>query len=46
VPASTDGAELIASAALQGTIASVSFEPPGLDEVFLELVGDDPGSAG
>jgi len=39
VPAGTDAAVLIADAATHGEVAAVSFEPPGLDEVFLELVG-------
>ena len=39
VPAETDSASLIAEAARAGSIASVSYEPPGLDSVFLELVG-------
>ncbi len=39
VPADTDAAVLIADAATYGDVAAVSFEPPGLDEVFLELVG-------
>lgn len=38
VPADTDAAVLIADAAARGSVAAVSFEPPGLDEVFLELV--------
>ncbi|MFC2177174.1 ABC transporter ATP-binding protein [Actinomycetota bacterium] len=38
VPADTDAAVLIASAAASGDVSAVSFEPPGLDEVFLELV--------
>lgn len=38
VPADTDAAVLIASAAAAGDVSAVSFEPPGLDEVFLELV--------
>ncbi len=39
VPADLDSAALIADAAQHGSIASVSHEPPGLDEIFLELVG-------
>jgi len=38
VESSADPASLIADAAAAGAIASVTFEPPGLDEVFLELV--------
>jgi ABC-2 type transport system ATP-binding protein len=38
VPATSDAAALVASAAAAGPIAAVSFEPPGLDEVFLDLV--------
>jgi ABC-2 type transport system ATP-binding protein len=38
VPADTDAAQLVAGAAAHGEVAAVSFEPPGLDEVFLELV--------
>lgn len=40
VPAEADAAALVASAAAAGEVAAVSFEPPGLDEVFLELVGE------
>ncbi len=38
VPADSDAAVLIASAAATGAVGAVSFEPPGLDDVFLELV--------
>ena len=38
VPSDTDAAALIASAAEAGHVAEVTFEPPGLEEVFLELV--------
>ena len=38
VPAGTDAAVLVASAAAAGHVSALSFEPPGLDEVFLELV--------
>ena len=38
VPADSDAAVLIASAATAGEVSAVTFEPPGLDEVFLELV--------
>ena len=38
VPADVDPAALIAAAAHAGPIASVTFEPPSLEEVFLELV--------
>ena len=38
VPAETDAAALVASAAAVGQVSAVSYEPPGLDEVFLELV--------
>ncbi len=38
VPAESDGAALITSAAAAGAIAAVSYEPPGLEEVFLDLV--------
>lgn len=38
VPANTDPANLIASAAANGSLASVAFEPPGLEDVFIELV--------
>ncbi len=37
VPAGTDAPALIASAAAVGEIASLSYEPPGLQDVFLEL---------
>lgn len=33
-----DGPSLIAEAARHGTLSAASFEPPGLDEVFVELV--------
>ena len=39
VPAETDAAALIADAARAGPVGAVTYEPPGLDEVFLELVG-------
>jgi len=39
VPAASDAAALIAQASSVGTLASVSYTPPDLDEVFLELVG-------
>ena len=39
VPAESDAAALIGQASSAGTIAAVSYTPPGLDEVFLELVG-------
>ncbi len=39
VPADSDASMLIAMAAAAGTVASVSYEPPGLDDIFLELVG-------
>ena len=39
VPAESDAAALIAQASSAGTLAAVSYTPPGLDEVFLELVG-------
>lgn len=38
VPADAVAADLIASAALHGDLVAVSFEPPGLEDVFLELV--------
>ena len=38
VPADTDPAALIASAATAARFVSVTFEPPGLEGVFLELV--------
>ena len=38
VPAGTDAAMLVASAATAGQVSAISFEPPGLDEVFMELV--------
>lgn len=38
VPAATDPGALVANAARAGNFVSVSFEPPGLEEVFLELV--------
>ena len=39
VPAESDAAALIGQASSAGTIAAVSYTPPGLDEVILELVG-------
>jgi len=44
VPAESDAAALIAQASSVGALAAVSFAPPGLDEVFLELVGSCAGS--
>jgi len=38
VAADADAASIVAAAAANGSIASVSFEPPGLEDVFLELV--------
>ena len=38
VPAETDPAALIAEASAAGGMASVTYSPPGLDEVFMELV--------
>ena len=38
VDASVEPAALIAEAARAGTLTSVSFEPPGLEDVFIELV--------
>jgi len=38
VPAGTDSASLIAAAASVGEFASISYEPPGLEDVFLEIV--------
>lgn len=38
VSAHADPAALIAAAAEQGVLASVSFEPPGLEDIFIELV--------
>jgi len=38
VPSTADAAALIASAAAAAPVSAVSFEPPDLDEVFLELV--------
>ena len=35
-----DGPALIAAAARHGSLTAVTFEPPGLDEVFVELVTD------
>lgn len=46
VPAATDSAALIASAAQVGTLEAVSYEPPGLEEVFLDLVGKDLAGKG
>jgi len=38
VSADTEPAAFIAAAAEQGALISVSFEPPGLEDVFIELV--------
>jgi len=38
VPAEADSAALIAAAAAAGQFASISYEPPGLEDVFLEIV--------
>lgn len=38
LPAESDAAALIAAASKVGELAAVIYEPPGLDEVFLELV--------
>ncbi len=38
VPTETDAPALIASAATAGTVTAVTYEPPGLDDIFLELV--------
>ncbi len=38
VPADSDSAGLIAQAAAAGSFSSISYEPPGLEEVFLEIV--------
>ena len=39
LPTESDPAALIAEASSAGTVAAVTYQPPGLDEVFLELVG-------
>ena len=39
VPAESDASAIIAQASSAGTLAAVRYEPPGLGEVFLELVG-------
>ena len=39
VPANADSAALIASAATAGPFVSVSYEPPGLEEIFIDIVG-------
>ncbi len=39
VPSATNSADLIASASQAGSIASIRYEPPSLDQVFLEVVG-------
>ena len=38
VPSTVEAPDLIAEAARHGDLVSVSFEPPGLEEVFLDLV--------
>lgn len=38
VPAGTDAAAIVGAAAGAGGVAGISFEPPSLDDVFLELV--------
>ena len=35
----SDAAALIPQASSAGTLAAVSYTPPGLEEVFMELVG-------
>lgn len=39
LPATADVAACVAAAARAGSVAAVSIEPPGLDEIFVELVG-------
>ncbi len=45
LPADADPAALIAQASTHGAIASVTYEPPPLSDVFLGLVGEPIGSA-
>ncbi len=40
LPATADATSLMSSAAAAGTVTSFRFEPPSLDEVFAEMVGD------
>lgn len=40
VPTSTDPGAIVSAAVAHGVIESISYEPPPLDEVFLELVSD------
>jgi len=39
VPADADPAALIAEAAAVGALSSVSYQPPGLEEIFIDIVG-------
>ena len=45
VPRGLDPAIALADANAHGTVVGFSFEPPGLDSVFLELVGSDTDNA-
>lgn len=40
VPSSVDPAQVLAEANALGTVAGFTLEPPGLDAVFLELIGE------
>lgn len=40
LPASTDAGSLMSSAAAVGTVVSFRYEPPSLDDVFAEMVGE------
>jgi ABC-2 type transport system ATP-binding protein len=39
VPANADSAALVAAAATAGPFVSVSYEPPSLEEIFIDIVG-------
>ena len=40
MPSSADGGAVLADVAAAGQVVEVSIEPPGLDEVFVEMVAD------
>ncbi len=42
VPAGTSAVEIAAAAGAVGPLAEISFAPPSLDEVFIELVAASP----
>jgi len=46
LPATVDGNAVITAASAAAEITAVSFEPPGLEDVFVELVGTSESAAG